>query len=422
LLAGCVDVPGTPLADAAAASVDGAIVVDAMPPADAGPPRIIDLSDSWESTCATYSTGDLYCWGRNDFGQLGNTTLSGSEKPIHVKASSSMLPLSEVIAAASGDHHSCALRASGEVWCWGTSDDGQLGDDTVTTTARAYAAPVMNLSDVASISTRGPHVCAISTNGELSCWGRDGAGELGNGAGFDDAALPTASVLSGDPIGDAAQVSVGRYNTRYVSTTGVVACFGWIVNSQSLPFGVDYVEEAAVITLPAQAAEVSTGVRHSCARLIDGRVFCWGLNKNGQIGDGTSDTSCTHADDGVAGDCAHYAATQAMGLEGCQVEQLGVGQAHSCARCASGQVRCWGAGDNGRLGNGGSALQPIPVTVLNLTDATDLTVGNRHACVLRSTGEVSCWGDNSNGSLATVQTSDATSPVPVTGLPDPSTL
>jgi len=146
---------------------------------------------------------------------------------------------------------------------------------------------------------------------------------------------------------------------------------------------------------------LATGTRHTCALTPVGTVRCWGANGSGQLGDGTTATG-THP-------------VEVAGL-GEPVDGLAAGGLHTCALTRSRQVKCWGAGGNGQLGDGTGADRTSPTPVLALDDAVSLDSGNWHACAVTAAGGVRCWGDNGNGQLGDGTTTQRLAPVDVVGL------
>jgi len=127
-------------------------------------------------TCALLDTGGVQCWGGNDEGQLGNGLTTNSSVPVNVTGLSS-----GVTALSAGQfYHTCALLDSGGVMCWGDNVSGQLGDGT--TTDRPTPVGVSGLtSGVTSVSSGGYHGCAALVSGNMTCWGLNSSGQLGDG-------------------------------------------------------------------------------------------------------------------------------------------------------------------------------------------------------------------------------------------------
>ncbi len=140
---------------------------------------------------------------------------------------------------------------------------------------------------------------------------------------------------------------------------------------------------------------------HTCSRINDGSVRCWGSNSDGQLGDGTTSNRNTPV--------------AVTGLTG--VTQVAAGGFHSCALVSGGTVRCWGSNTDGQLGDGTTTPSTSPVTVAGLTDATAVSAGTYHTCAVRSGGTVACWGDNAFGQIGNgVGSGDVMAPTDATGV------
>jgi len=154
---------------------------------------------------------------------------------------------------------------------------------------------------------------------------------------------------------------------------------------------------------PGSVTGVSAGGFHSCARLTDGTVRCWGLNEDGQLGNGSTTSSLVP--------------TQVAGLSG--VQTVAAAGYHTCALLQTGAVRCWGYNGSGRLGNGTTASSPFPVAVTGVTNAIALSTGTgAHSCTVLTDHSVRCWGYNASGQLGNGTTASSSVPVTVVGLID----
>jgi alpha-tubulin suppressor-like RCC1 family protein len=151
------------------------------------------------------------------------------------------------------------------------------------------------------------------------------------------------------------------------------------------------------------------GGRHTCALFADGAIQCWGLNEDGQLGDGTNDSSSLPVD--------------AVELGG-GVSDLSAGLTHTCAVTDAGVAKCWGE-NGGRLGDGSEEASAVPVDVC--ADATcssalgavaSIAAGGSHTCAVLEDGTVVCWGNNEDGQLGDGSINDSLTPVPVTGISD----
>jgi alpha-tubulin suppressor-like RCC1 family protein len=251
------------------------------------------IAGGQEHTCAVTSTGGVKCWGDNFSGQLGDGTTTDRRTPVDVSGLSS-----SVVAVAVGAGHSCALTGAGGVKCWGENNQGQLGDGT--TTDRHVPANVLGLpSGVKSIAAAGVHTCALMSGGALKCWGANDYGELGDG---------TTTQRNGP-----------------VEVSGL---------------------ESGVAAVAAGGDQ--DGNDHTCA-LTNTGVKCWGLNSDGELGDGT--TTNRHIPGAVSGLASGVIA-------------VAVGGGQSCALTSLGRIKCWGWNYFGQLGDGTTVISLTPVGVL----------------------------------------------------------
>jgi alpha-tubulin suppressor-like RCC1 family protein len=194
---------------------DGTMTMRLTPVAVSGLTDAVYVAAGGNHTCAVRRTGSAVCWGRNNEGQLGDGTLRNSATPVVVLG-----PMMDGVQIATGHEHSCGLRSVGVAGCWGRNDFGQLGDGT-RSPRRATPAPVMGLTDAAEIGAGRDFACARRTGGAGVCWGNGAAGRLGNGA---VAIEPAAVAISG--LTDAIDLGVGGANGCAVHASGGVSCWG----------------------------------------------------------------------------------------------------------------------------------------------------------------------------------------------------
>jgi alpha-tubulin suppressor-like RCC1 family protein len=303
----------------------------------------------------------LYCWGDNQFGQLGNGSFTGSARPRAV-APSSTGDLVDAGWYTAGENHSCGIsKATGVVHCWGANGAGQLGNGTSNDSAVpvAVAGNLRALSPPATLGTRlllsttplsagAAHTCAVNTDGAAYCWGANGSGQLGN-ASSASSLVPVA--VSGAL--SVASISVGERHSCALTTSGAAYCWGANGEGQ---LGNGSSVNSAVPTAVAGGltfVSLSAGSNHVCGVALSAAAttytaYCWGSNVYGQLGDGT--TTSRNAPVRVAG--------------GLDLLLVSAGARHSCGSTVAGTAHCWGSNDMGQLGNGSSApMSVVPLLV-----------------------------------------------------------
>ncbi len=283
-------------------------------------------------------------------------------------------------APAVGEDHACVILTEGRVVCWGATTYGQLGAGPL---ARSTTTPtfVLGLSGAIGLDAGSYHTCAVSTAGSVSCWGRNEAGQLGDGTSENRSTF--VNVVG---LGDVVQVALGGTHTCALRRGGTVVCWGANASGQ-LGDGTTTARSAPTeVTGISQVVRLAAGENHTCAVLGDGTARCWGLNTSGQLGDGTSTNRPTP--------------TVVAGLT--SATEVAIGATHSCAVVGSGGVRCWGANVEGQIGDGTSTQRLTPVSPTGLNNVTELSAGSHHTCARKTDGEVWCWGQNFNSTPRSV--------------------
>lgn len=251
-----------------------------------------------------------------------------------------------VASVSAGQFHTCARTTNNLAKCWGSNLDDQLAGGNIGFASEPITVPNLAGTVLATIAG-GSHSCAVRTGGELRCWGENGEGQIGDGT-TDDATLPTA--ISAPPQSVASAVA-GDTHTCGIASGGSVHCWGQNdVGQLGLGFtGFRSEIPLQVNGLTSGVSSISTSFAHNCVVRSGGNVVCWGLNGNGQLGDGTTTTrSEPVAVAGLPSAALHIAA----------------GTAHTCAATQNDGVYCWGSNASGQLGIGGRDLR-TPGAVLN---------------------------------------------------------
>ncbi len=239
----------------------------------------VSLGD--EHGCALENGGAMKCWGRNDYGQLGDgsTTALSYNAPVSVAEE---VPASALAAAY---HHTCAIVTDGVVECWGNSCDEGLGDYSRDGSPTPVAVVDLSRSFTVAISAGYCHTCAVDDDGWVRCWGyvlSEPPSWWSNGG---SAPSPVAGIAR------AVSVSTAWYHRCAVIADGSVRCSGYNEYGQLGDGTTGAPLQAVIVERLSDAAAVSVGERHSCATLESGAIACWGSNDVGQLGDDTLEES-----------------------------------------------------------------------------------------------------------------------------------
>lgn len=299
------------------------------PVAVSGGLRFSAIAAGWVQNCAIATDRHVYCWGGGAMsakGYLGDGALQQSRTPVQVRADSVF------VVVTIGDGHSCALTASGMAFCWGQNPLGQIGDGT--NQDRAIPVPVKTDLRFRELSAGAYHVCGVTMENDAVCWGDNRWGELGAGE-------------------------------------------------------VDYNAVAAAASTPVRVggikvSSIAAGWEHTCAIGTNGTTYCWGRNEDArQLGD---ESLLTHR--GVPGPIA--------GSQ--RFISLFAGALSTCGRTAGGETYCWGGDYYGALGNGEAITTGVGHPVRTLGGPfVRVGIGQAHACAIATDSRLWCWGDQSAG-------------------------
>ncbi len=333
-------------------------------------------------TCAQRKAGDVLCWGKNTYGQLGDGRRKDSARLVKVTG------LGDAVEIVTGRDFSCARRSGGSVLCWGNNEDGQLGDGKGTRPGKLSLRPtkVLGLQQPIALAAGEYHACALEQRGAVKCWGNAGNGQIGT-----DSKRAFGHPQPIEQLGKVTQIASGTGHVCALESRGVVKCWGRNTEGQLGDGKSGSRIKGVMVAGLENVVELASGHRHSCARRSDGRVWCWGDNASGQLGPG------------AGREPKRGTPVEVTGIG--SVVELAGGSEHTCARLESGRVACWGSNGAGQLGHQSSvSRRPAPTTVRNVTDAIDLALGTSHTCVARKSGEVSCFGDTEYGALGPYRT------------------
>jgi alpha-tubulin suppressor-like RCC1 family protein len=381
---------------------------------DIGVGGVLALALGRDHSCALLQGpegGVVRCWGRQDDGRLGTWELGDAltDEPWGNGLVDIGAPVGKIAAGAA---HTCVIAdmdaTGGDVYCWGLGLDGRLGYGTEAnigddeSPASVGPVPLLNGARVFDIAAGGAHTCALNELGEILCWGRGAEGQLGYGdtesIGDDDGDDPIPWQFGGDQT---AAIAAGESHNCVIGVDqGGVYCWGLGLNGRLGTGDTQTLGDDLEDNLPtlsplgiADADTVAAGAAHTCAIHHTGlEVTCWGAGGSGRLGLGhTLDIG----DDG--GDPFEMVAPWWGGES---TLRIAAGDAHTCLVVVGESVRCWGEGDNGRLGTGSTTdigdMFPVveanaPVEFGSGFVPAGLAVGGRHSCAFNG-HSVRCWG------------------------------
>jgi alpha-tubulin suppressor-like RCC1 family protein len=326
---------------------------------------VAHVSPSIWHACVVKAAGTVFCWGLNDRGQLGHTggelscmTTVGTVLPCNPKPTAVGLPGGvRVTQISTGPYYTCALTTMGDVYCWGANDMGQLGLP-ISTTSTPIPSRVAGLTRPAvqiAVATYANVSCALLDDATVWCWGQSALG----GTGHDPAADPACGSTKCNP-----QPKV-------------------VADSQARPLG--------------DVISIGVGRQVACAVTRAGSVYCWGANSLGTLGNGTADSA------------VHPAPQLVSGLS--LVTALALGDETILATDSSGAVWGWGRNNLGSIGDG-TMTGNGPVdgggctstckwrpTRANISNPQQLAIRNVTGIALMKDGSMSGWGFNATGEL-----------------------
>ena len=314
-------------------------------------------------------------------------------------------------AISAGSKHSVGLMSNSTALAWGRNNVGQLGDGS--TADRHAPVPVKGLDgvcyikDLAAVDAGGSFSLGLKKDGTVWAWGV--SGRLGDGSSESRHTPVQVKGQEGDGyLTDIKKISAGRTHSLALKSDGTV--WAWGINDDGqlgdgstdtryTPVQVKGLDGDGYLT---DVVEISAGGHHSLALKDDGTVWAWGNNDFGQLGDGSS-----------GGDADKLTPVQVSGLSG--VVEISAGWYHSLALKDDGTVWAWGYNEFGQLGDGTTDSSDTPVQIPDLDGVVELVAGGHHSLALMDGGTVRAWGWNDKGQLGDGSTIDRHSPVLVKG-------
>ena len=366
-------------------------------------------------TCAIQDNRSVACWGRGEEGQLGvGVNRPDATAPVNVSDS---LKFTQITA---GYDHTCGILVGGTARCWGKADQGQTGSSPFFEPSNGEVGtpqPVVLRPDFGAptvtprwkrISANRNHTCGIQVDDTAWCWGANIEGEAGFGPGVPNPFEPDGYFRSPYPVASSAtwtDIAAGAIHTCGIQSNGSLWCWGLGTRGQ-LGTGQQFSTNVPIqeVTGASDWKSVTAGLYHTCATKSDGRLFCWGIDADGQLGtQGSGAASLVPVQESSNSQWATVSA----------------GQIHTCGIKADRALECWGNNRNGELGTNdyfdfGDNDFPNAITPTPIGNDTDIAIfrkygvvsaGGSHTCVIMIlVNQARCSGANTDGQLGIATT------------------
>ncbi len=338
-------------------------------------------------TCGILTNGSTVCWGYNNAWQVGDGTTINTNIPKIIIED----PLFDFISI--GHSHTCGLK-NNYSYCWGNNRKSQLGDGIYSgSTIPIYFGVEGNFIKAYS---GGTHICGLLNNGSLFCSGENTNGELGDGTNI-------SKIFPVFVKGNFKKISLGDEFSCGILHNGSAMCWGRNENGElGDGTGVDKYTPSQVFG-GYNFSSIDAGYLHNCGLLQNGSVLCWGGNTYGQLGLGGENTTQMNTPKFVSGGYTFYT--------------ISIGIYSSCGLLQNGSALCWGKNNYGQLGLGGTNTTTMysPTYVLGGYNFSFIESGYNHNCGLLYNGSALCWGYNDYGGVGDNSTSTKYNPTPVYG-------
>lgn len=340
-----------------------------------------------EDGCGLTVAGQPFCWGFNFYSELGRGAGPESEpRPIPAAVTTAFATLGV------GAYNVCGINVFGQTLCWGRDDGGQTGTGCVSTSG-CLPDFVATFPALVSVSAGLAHSCGLDAGGGAICWGRNVQGSLGSGDTTTASFIQPVAVTGGLSF---TALSVSRQERLalgggFAHTCGLVSggsAYCWGDNS----FGEQ--GDGTADSTPHAAPVAVIGGHHfsaiaagptTCGLELNGGVYCWGWNGEGELGLGFADT------------LPHGTPTLVLG--GHSYTQIAVGGTHACGLTGTGTAYCWGSNTWGQLGTGDQTASAVPVAVTGGLAFVAIAAGQSSSCGLTAAHNIWCWGANFEGEI-----------------------
>ncbi|MEE1057588.1 MAG: hypothetical protein UH239_10135 [Acutalibacteraceae bacterium] len=322
--------------------------------------------------------GDLYLWGYNPHGVIGNGTATDIHTPTKVMDNVKYVTLD--------DYLSGAITKNGDLYMWGYNYCGQVGNGTTTD----VYIPTKILSNVRSASISTSSSCAITQNGDLYTWGENNLGQLGDGTNIDKY-TPT-KILSNVKV-----ASMGCGTSLAITENGDLYMWGYNNYGQVGNGTTTSVYTPTKILSNVKTANISSDSwydRTSCSAITEnGDLYMWGYNGDGQLGDGSN--------------VDKYTPTKILS----NVKTTSMGYYTSSAITENGDLYMWGYNSSGQLGDGTTVKKHTPTKIMSNVKAVSLK--SNHCGAITENGDLYTWGNNEYGQIGNGTTNNVCTPTKI---------
>jgi alpha-tubulin suppressor-like RCC1 family protein len=314
------------------------------------------ISAGTYDSLAIGSDGNLYAWGYNNAGQLGDSTTTDHHSPEMITLAPGVTPT----AISAGAFHSLAIGSNGRLYAWGSNDQGELGDGTTTEHDSPEVITLASGVTPTAIAAGYYHSLVIGSDGNLYAWGYNEIGQLGDGTTTEHDSPEVITLASGvTPTA----ISAAYYHSMAIGSDGNLYAWGDNINGQLGDGTTTNRASPELITLASGVTPntISAGGLSSLAIGSDGNLYAWGENGNGQLGDGTT-----------IGRASAEVITLAPGVT--PTAEISAGYDHNLDVGSDGNLYAWGQNNAGQLGDGTTTDQHSPEVLILASGGTPTAI------------------------------------------------